>query len=420
MKKNHPFEHYRKNVEKVAPSLGLSKEEIKILTTPERVLTKKIKIRGRTLPAYRVQFNSARGPYKGGIRFHPGADLDEVKALAAAMAVKCAVVDLPLGGGKGGVSFDPKKYNQSDIEKISRQWVRAFAKFLGKDKDIPAPDVYTNPQIMAYMMDEFEKIVGRREPGSFTGKPLALGGSQGREEATGQGGVYVLEVIRKKLNKEPKDLRVAIQGFGNVGSHAARLLRPMGYKIVAATDSQGGIYDSNGLDPAKLSEFKRTGKSLHDFYSTQPLSGAKVINNEEILTCECDVLIPAALDNQLRADNADKIKAKIILELANIPTTPEADLIFEKKGITVVPDVLANAGGVVVSYLEWVQNGMNFYWEKDEVVSKLKKIIEQACEEVWRTAGEKKMPLRQAAFVLGLERIVRALRARGRVPLSKI
>lgn len=423
MKKNHPFEHYKKNVEKVASNLGLSKEEIKILTTPERVLTKKIKIRGRTLPAYRVQFNSARGPYKGGIRFHLGADLDEVKALAAAMAVKCAVVDLPLGGGKGGVSFDPKKYSQIDIEKISRAWVRAFAKYIGKDKDIPAPDVYTTPQIMGYMVDEFEKTVGRSEPGCFTGKPLALGGSAGREEATGQGGVYVLEALRKKLKKEPKDFRVAIQGFGNVGFHAASILHALDYTIVAISDSKGGVWSGSGLDPHLVFKAKHEKDSVTSLYCEGTVcdleklaqDNAKLITNEEIIVCDCDVLIPAALDNQIRVDNAAQIKAKIVLELANGPTNADADDVLEKKGIVVVPDVLANAGGVTVSYLEWVQNGMNFYWTAEEVNSKLKHIIERSFEEVWNMSVEKKMPLRQAAFALGLERIVKALRARGRV-----
>ncbi len=413
MIENTPFENYKKNIRKSADRLGLNESEVGALTTPDRVLSKEIQVSGRPLKAYRVQFNNSRGPYKGGIRFHPDADLEEVKALAATMAIKCAVIDLPLGGGKGGVACDPKNLSKKELEEISRAWVRAFAEYIGKDKDIPAPDVNTDGQIMAYMVDEFEKITGRSEPGVFTGKPLSIGGSLGREKATGQGGVYVLEALREKLGLVREEMTVAIQGFGNVGFHAADILYGLGYKIIAISDSKGGITNRSGLVPRDVLEVKHERGSVQDF--GKETQGTTLITNEELLTIPCDVLIPSALDNQLRGDNAKNVKARIVLELANGPTTPEADEIFDAKGVHVIPDVLANAGGVTVSYFEWVQNISGYYWSEQEVLSKLKPIMEKSFEAVFTRAKERKISLRSSAVDIGVLRILEALKIRGRL-----
>ncbi len=414
-----PFRNYQTNLVKAARVLGLTTDEIRVLETPNRILEKTIEIttdsgEKKQFNAYRVQFNNARGPYKGGIRFHPGADLDEVMALAAAMAIKCAVVNIPFGGAKGGVQFNPKDFSPKEIEKVSRAWVRVMANYIGKDKDIPAPDVYTTSAIMAYMTDEFEKIMERSEPGAFTGKPIVLGGSQGRGTATAQGGVYILDELLKISPPKSGNLRIAVQGFGNAGYHVARILHEAGHIIVAISDSKGGMYDVTGFDPHEVYKYKKEHGVLPS--GAELLQrGGRVISNEEILTCECDVLIPAALDNQIRSDNAGNVQARIILELANGPTTPEGDAILEKKGILVIPDVLANAGGVTVSYFEWVQNGMNFYWSEQEVLEKLKPLMQKACIDVWMLGKEHGISLRDAAFIIGVKRIRDAMDARGRM-----
>ncbi|OGF19542.1 hypothetical protein A3G56_01005 [Candidatus Falkowbacteria bacterium RIFCSPLOWO2_12_FULL_45_10] len=411
---NTPFANYVENLTKAAAALNLTEPELKMLQTPDRIIEKKIKIildsgEQKEFNAYRVQFNNARGPYKGGIRFHPAADIDEVKALAALMAVKCAAVNIPLGGGKGGVQCNPKELSKASLEKIARAWVGAMVEYVGEDKDIPAPDVYTTPEIMAQMLDEYEKIKGRSEPGFITGKPISVGGSEGRGTATAQGAVYVLEELALALGKEQGGLRVAIQGFGNAGFYAARILHGLGYKIVAASDSRGGIYSESGFNPDELMKIKQEQGSV------AALPGARQINNEEIITCACDILIPAALDGQIHVDNARGVQAKIILEIANGATTPAADAILREQNIVVVPDVLANAGGVTVSYFEWVQNRMGYYWSEEEVFAKLKPIMVKAFQDAWRIANDKKITLREAAFVLAVERIIKAMRLRGRV-----
>lgn len=413
---NNPFQNYLDNLGKTAKLLNYSDAEIAKLTEPQNIVNTNLEIEtslGKEIfPAYRVQFNNARGPFKGGIRFHSAADLDEVKALAALMAVKCAVVGIPLGGAKGGVTIDPKKYSAKDLELVSRAWARAMAPVIGVDKDIPAPDVYTNGQIMSYILDEFESIVGHAEPGVITGKPLELGGSLGRNIATAQGGIYVLEEVVKDAGLNFSDLKIAVQGFGNAGYTAASILHRMGAKIVAVSDSSGGLYDGNGLDPEEINRFKdESGKGMIEFQK----DGVKVLTNTELLEVDCDVLIPAALDNQITASNAVNIKAKIILELANGPTTPEADEILFKKGITLVPDVLANAGGVTVSYFEWVQNRQGYYWTEAEVLSKLKDIIVKSYRDVYLLAKDKQVDLRLGAFSLGVKRIMDAMKLRGRV-----
>jgi glutamate dehydrogenase/leucine dehydrogenase len=425
--KNTPFDNYLKNLENASLLLGLSEEQKKKLQEPYNIVETEIEVEKdngeiEKFEAYRVQFNNARGPYKGGIRFHPEADLSEVKALAALMAIKCAVVKIPLGGGKGGVKCNPKELSNDEIERVSRAWARAMSGIIGVDKDIPAPDVYTTGEIMSYILDEFEKIHGRSEPGMITGKPLQLGGSLGRRTATAQGGVYVLEELRRNLGLKAKSLKVAIQGFGNAGHHAAFILQQLGYTIVAISDSKGGMYSKNGIDPHQALRIKEEKGSVNDMYcegsicDMQKLAQDKVeiISNEQLLECDCDILIPAALDNQIREDNAGKIKAKIILELANGPTTPEADRILEEKGVIVVPDVLANAGGVTVSYFEWVQNRMQYYWTEEEVLEKLKPIMVKAFEKSWTYSKAKNISLREACFVKAVERIITAMTLRGK------
>ena len=428
MKKNTPFDNYLTNLHKAAKILKLSENEIHSLSQPMNSIEAPLVIKrddGSTvsLPAYRIQFNNARGPFKGGIRFHPAADIDEVKALAALMAIKCAVVNIPLGGAKGGVQVDPKKLSSTEIEKISRAWATLMADHIGPDQDIPAPDVYTTPQIMAYILDEYEKIKGKSCPGVITGKPLELGGSRGRDTATAQGGVYVLDELVQMKGWVRKDLRVAVQGFGNAGYYVANILHSLGYKIVAVSDSKGGLYSEIGLNPQILYNAKMEKGSVHNLYCDESVCDekklendkTKVITNEQLLECDCDILIPAALDNQIREDNAGKVKAKVILELANGPTTPEADVILNKNNVIVIPDVLANAGGVTVSYFEWVQNRMQYYWTKEEVFSKLKPIMVDSFNDVWRFSTENKISLRDAAFILAVQRINKAAKLRGRV-----
>lgn len=414
MNQNNPFQNYLDNLALAGSALNLSKEEIESLTKPQNIIQTNLKIKTslgeENFPAYRVQFNNARGPFKGGIRFHPAADLDEVKALAALMAIKCSVVGIPLGGAKGGVTIDPKKYNAKDLEEVARAWAREMSQHIGVTKDIPAPDVYTNSQTMAHILDEYEKIVGHEEFGVITGKPLELGGSLGRNIATAQGGVYVLEQLIQDKNLKITDLKIAIQGFGNAGYTAASILNKMGAKIVAASDSSAGVYFAEGLDPEELNVFKEKGGSLKDFNK----EGYKIITNEELLVTECDVLIPAALDNQITKDNAANVKAKIVLELANGPTTPEADKILFEKGVTLVPDVLANAGGVTVSYFEWVQNRAGDMWTEEFILNRLKNIMVKSYSAVRDLAKEKNIDFRLSAFSLGVKRIVDAMRLRGR------
>ncbi len=422
----NPFHSYITRLEHAAQTLSLSERQLTELKTPNRIVEKTLSITRDNsttvqLPAYRVQFSNARGPYKGGIRFHPAADLDEVKALAAAMAIKCAVVDIPLGGGKGGVQFNPKEYSRAEIERVSRAWARAFAPAIGVDTDIPAPDVYTTAEIMGYMLDEYEKTIGKNEAGVITGKPLSLGGIVGRDTATAQGGAYVLQEIVRALELEPAKLRVAVQGFGNAGYHIARILHGLGYRIVGLSDSKGALMSERGLDP----EAAFRAKHEHDVITALYCPGSvcdeeklardhvKVGTNEDLLTMDCDVLIPAALDNQLSAENAGAVQASLILELANGPTTPEADAIFAERGIHLIPDVLANAGGVTVSYFEWLQNRAGSRWSETDVSEKLKPIMVSAAQSVWNMARDKNVTMRDAAFLLGVRRIADALHARG-------
>ncbi len=416
MKKNNPFKNYTDRIQSVAKHLNLEKRYLEKLIKPDKIIQKTISIKTKKIPIFRIQWNNARGPYKGGIRFHPEADLDEVKTLSALMALKCAAVGIPFGGAKGGATFDPKKFTEKEIEEISREWVRKIHPFIGEKKDIPAPDVYTNAEVMGYMLDEFEKIRGQSEPSAFTGKPLSLGGSLGRDTATAQGGIFVLEELIKKssLKNKGKNIKVVIQGFGNAGFNAAKILFEDGYKIVGVSDSHGGLSDMNGLNPKQINDFKKEFGSIRAVFEKKNLGGkAKLVSNEELLNLDCDILIPAALDNQITEKNAPQIKAKIILELANGPTNTEADKILEKRGVLVVPDILANAGGVTVSYFEWVQGLQNFYWDEAKVRQELKTVMHRAALEIWQVSQTQKLPLRQAAYLLSVERMVEAMRARG-------
>ncbi|MEK6899769.1 MAG: Glu/Leu/Phe/Val dehydrogenase [Nanoarchaeota archaeon] len=401
------FENVTKFLEKIAPLAGLTQKEITLLETPDRILKAELKVGNKTYPAYRVQFNNARGPYKGGIRFHPEVNEDEVKSLAFWMGIKTAVTDIPFGGGKGGIIVDPKKLNKDELEELSRAYVRAFYKFLGPDADVPAPDVYTNAEIMAWMLKEYEKLTKTKAPAFITGKPLDLGGSKVRDIATALGGVFILEEAVKKLGLKEK--KVSIQGFGNAGMNMALLLEKKGYVIVAVSDSKGGIYEPKGLDIKQVIKIKETRGSVTEY------AEASKISNEELLAGDCDVLIPSALSNVITAENAGKIKADIVLELANGPITPEADEILYKKKILVLPDILANAGGVTVSYFEWVQNKKSESWSEEEVKKRLQEKMVLAFDQIWKQFTDGKYSFRTAAYVLALKRIVAAEKKRGRL-----
>lgn len=405
------YDNALRQLETAAKVMDLHLETLLKLSSPERVVMASLPVKMddgslRMFQAYRVQYNSARGPYKGGIRFHPQVSLDEVKALSFWMAIKCATVDIPMGGGKGGVILDPKALSENEIERLSRAWIRAFRPVIGPEKDIPAPDVYTTPQIMAWMADEFSKLEGKPSLGVVTGKPVEFGGSLGRGTSTAQGGFYVLQAAIKQLGLASSGLKTAVQGFGNAGATMAELLFAAGHKVVAVADSQGIIFNEAGLNIPELASYKEKNRSVKNF------PGTKEISLSEFFALDLDVLVPAALENQITADNADSIKAKILLELANGPTTPEADDILFKNKVVLIPDVLANAGGVTVSYFEWVQNLSNYYWGAEEVDQKLQAKMIPAWQAVWDAGQKYKVNLRTAAFVTALARIDLASRAR--------
>jgi glutamate dehydrogenase len=364
----------------------------------------------RIFTGYRVQYNDALGPTKGGIRYHPELTLDEVIALSAWMTWKTAVIGLPLGGGKGGIRCNPKEMSRGELERLTRGYTRALAKFIGPYFDVPAPDVYTDAQTMAWIMDEYSQIVGCNTFGVVTGKPVCIGGSLGRNEATSRGLMYTVIEAAKHLGIELKGATVAVQGFGNVGYHTARLLHERGCKIVAISDSKGGICSSHGLDPTKVLEHKNERGSVIGY------GNCKSLTNEELLESECDILVPAALENQITGANANKIKSKIVAEGANGPTTPQADEILFKSGVFVIPDILANSGGVIVSYFEQVQNQMNYYWSEEEVRNKLQSTIVSAFKEVLAVAEEYKVNMRIAAYMKALKRVADAILVRNQKP----
>jgi len=408
------FQNALNQLRKAAEILNLDKASVEALSLPQKIIETDIPLRrddGRIehYTGFRVQHNDARGPFKGGLRFHPNVNLDEIKALAFWMSIKTAVVDIPFGGAKGGIIIDPAILSELELQRLSRAFIGSIKEFIGPNKDVPAPDVNTTPQIMAWMVDEYCKLTGQNNLGVITGKPLVYGGSKGREPATGQGGFYVLEELAKKIHLIPKETSIIIQGFGNVGGHFALLARKGGYKIIGLSDSSGAIYNQGGFDPQQVMEFKKHGNAISQY------SQGKKMSNEELLIKECDILAPAALEDVITAENADQIKAKVILELANGPTTTDADKILHQKNITVVPDVLANAGGVTVSYFEWVQNQTGFYWDEKTVLERLHPIMVNSFEAVWQMSKEKNIDLRTAAFVIAVKRIAEAMKARGRI-----
>jgi glutamate dehydrogenase (NAD(P)+) len=413
MSQINPFEIVRKQVDKCARVLKLDPDVTEVLKNPMRELHLALPVRmdnGSTklFKGYRVQYNDAKGPTKGGIRFHPDETIDTVRALAAWMTWKCALLDLPLGGGKGGIICNPKEMSEGELERLSRAYARAVYQFIGPERDVPAPDVYTTPQIMAWIMDEYSAMAGKSQFGVITGKPLALGGSKGRGDATAKGGMYCIREAAKKLKIDLSKATIAVQGYGNAGYYAAKLAKEMfGSKIVAVCDSQGGCYCKSGIDADEAQKIKTKTTSVCNMKT-----GDK-IGSDEILELDVDILIPSAMENVITEKNAPAIKAKIIAELANGPCTPEADDILYKKGVHVIPDFLCNAGGVTVSYFEMVQNFSMYYWTEAEVYEKLDNKMTTAYHSVYDTHKDYKINMRQAAYVRAVERVVEAMRLRG-------
>ena len=396
----------------VYAALALSQEELDILSAPRRILTVNFPVKmpsGKTqmFTGYRVQYSDARGPSKGGIRFHPEMNEEHTRELAFLMALKCAVVNIPFGGSKGGVVVDPLKLSQGELELVTRGYIRAIADFIGPYKDIPAPDVYTDEHIMAWILDEYERIKREHIPAVVTGKPPELGGIHVRRYSTALGGVHVLEQAMKERSMTPAGTRVAVQGFGNVGENAARILHHWGYRVVAVSDVNGGILDPAGLDVAALRRHKHKTGTVVGF------EGATAVTNAELLTTDCDVLIPAALSNQIDETNAREVKARIIIELANAPTTAAADDILFERNVSVIPDILANAGGVVVSYFEWSQNLSNDAWPEDKVLKRLQEVMITSYNDVHGHCRETRCSMRKAAYELAVKRILYAERLRG-------
>ncbi len=412
----NPFETAKQQVDIVADRIHLNGGLREVLKHPKRELTVNFPVRlddgsFRVFTGYRVQYNMARGPCKGGIRYHPQVTLDEVRALAAWMTWKCAVVNIPYGGAKGGVICDPKAMSQGELERLTRRYATEIAPLIGPEMDIPAPDVYTDSQTMAWIMDSYSMQKGYSVPGVVTGKPISLGGSEGRGEATGRGCSYVIREAAKDAGVRVKGGTVAVQGFGNAGSVTANLLHDeQGATIVAVSDSKGGIYKAEGLNPHSVEEHKRKTGSVVGF------PGTKSVSNDEILESKVDILVPAALENQITKRNADKVGAKIVAEAANGPTLPEADTVLFQKKVTVLPDILANAGGVTVSYFEWAQDIQGFFWPLNEVNGRLEQVMVRSYADVHKTAVEHKVHNRTAAYILAIQRVADAIKIRGFYP----
>lgn len=417
MTASNPYDNMLSYLEQAAQTLGLEANDYEALKYPERILQVSIPIEMddghiKVFEGYRVQHSSLRGPCKGGIRYHQNVDLDEVKALAAWMSFKCAVVNIPYGGAKGGVRVDPAELSRNELCRLTRRYTASILPLIGPERDIPAPDVNTNPEIMGWIMDTYSMMKGYAVPGVVTGKPIDIGGSLGRPEATGRGVLIVTRETVRHLGLDPKSLRVAIQGMGNVGAAAARLLYDDGYTIAAVSDISGAISSDRGLDIPAVEKHLHSGAALCDYNAP----GVMNFCNSDILTAECDILIPAALENQLTAANAYDVKAKIIIEGANGPTDVDADEIFRRRGIFLVPDILANAGGVVVSYFEWVQNLESFMWDLDQVNKTLEKIMIKAFYEVVETKEAYQTSMRMGAYMTALKRLVAAKKIRGIFP----
>jgi glutamate dehydrogenase/leucine dehydrogenase len=411
----NPFDIASRQFDIAADHLNLDESMRKVLKNPKRQLVVSIPVKmddGRieVFEGYRVQHNVARGPAKGGIRYHPEVTLDEVKALAAWMTWKCATVNIPYGGGKGGVRVNPKNLSIGELERLTRRYATEIAPIIGPDRDIPAPDVYTNAQTMAWIMDTISMFKGHTELGVVTGKPVSLGGSKGRNEATARGCTFTIREACRVNGINLSGAKVAIQGFGNAGSIAAMLLYQMGARIIAVSDSQGGIFKEKGLDPEAVLEHKQKTGTVVGFSEADPIS------NQELLELECDVLVPAALENQITAQNAHRIKAKIIAEAANGPTTPGADQILKDRGVFIIPDILCNAGGVTVSYFEWVQNLYSFSWTEAEVNKYLEQTMVEAFDQVHQISKERRVDMRTAAYILAVGRVAEATQVRGIFP----
>ncbi|MEM2915136.1 MAG: Glu/Leu/Phe/Val dehydrogenase [Candidatus Bathyarchaeia archaeon] len=411
----NPYQAAVKQLEIVAEKLKLSKDVVEILKHPRKIVTVSLPVRMddgkiKVFTGYRVQHNPFRGPYKGGIRYHWKVDLDEVKALAMWMTWKTAVMDIPYGGAKGGIVCNPKEMSQGELERLTRRYTTMLIDEFGPYKDVPAPDVYTNPQTMAWIMDTYSAIKGYSVPEVVTGKPISLGGSLGRDKATGRGVAICAREAMKKLGTNIKNATVAVQGYGNVGMFGAIIAAEMGAKIIAISDSKGGIFNANGIDPVKIAEFKNKTGSVVGF------KDSKQITNEELLEVKCDILIPAALEGQITAKNAGNIKAKVISEGANGPTTPEADKILYKNKVLVVPDILANAGGVTCSYFEWLQNLHRERWTEEEVYEKLDKKMVTAFNDVYELSQREKVDMRTAAMMLAVGRVADAFEKAGLFP----
>jgi len=413
----NPFEIAKKQIDIVAKEMGLDPNITKYLKRIERALIVSIPIMMddgslQIFEGYRVHHSTVRGPGKGGIRFAPDVNLDEVKALATWMTWKCSLLKLPLGGAKGGIRVNPRELSRRELEKLTRRYTTGIINIIGPDIDIPAPDVNTNAQIMAWIMDTYSMQKGRSVPGVVTGKPIEIGGSVGRNSATGMGLYFIVDVMCETLNTKLESQTIVIQGFGNVGGWIASLLYERGCKILAVSDISGGLYHSEGLQIDKLLEWTREGNYLKDFDDDR----YKLITNSELLTTECDILIPAALENQITKENANDINCKIVLEGANGPTTPDADRILFDKGIHVIPDILANAGGVCVSYFEYVQDIRAYFWDLDRINKELKRILTEAFEDVYKVYKERKIQIRTAAYIIAVSRIAKAFDLRGIFP----
>jgi glutamate dehydrogenase/leucine dehydrogenase len=403
------------NFDHAADALELDNDVREMIKYPERILMVSVPVRmenGRIhrFDGYRVQHSTVRGPAKGGIRFHPNVSLDEVKALATWMTWKCAVVNIPFGGGKGGVTCNPKAMSSGELERLTRRYTSAILPIIGPEQDIPAPDVYTNPQTMAWIMDTYSVTKGYPIPGVVTGKPISLGGSLGRIEATGRGVFYTTQSVCDHLGIPLKDARVVVQGFGNAGTIAALLLYQSGCKVIAVSDSTGCIHNANGLDIPKLMKFKETTGKVSGF----PDSG--MVYPQELLGLECEILIPAALENVIHEENAPRVRAKVVAEAANGPLTPEADRILQSKGVFLIPDILCNAGGVTVSYFEWVQDEQHLFWEAQDVYNRLERVMKTSLQDVLRIHTDRHVPMRVAANMLGVGRVAEAVQIRGLYP----
>ena len=414
MTKYNPFDNFVAVMDKAAGVMGISEEDYLTFKYPERELKVALPVRMddgslKVFEGFRIQHSTLRGPAKGGVRYHQNVNVDEVRALSAWMTFKCAVAAIPYGGGKGGIVCRPREMSKGELERLTRTYIDKISAIISPNTDIPAPDVGTNAQTMDWMVDEYSKLKGESVYGIVTGKSIEIGGSKGRNEATGRGVCFVTLEMMKKYNMKPEDCKIVIQGMGNVGSISAKLLAEEGAKIVAVADVSCAIYNENGLDIAGIYKYLDSGKNLLDGYT----GDCKRITNAELLELPCDILIPAALENQITAENADRIKAKIVIEAANGPTSVEADEILNKKGVKVLPDILSNSGGVIVSYFEWVQNLQNFYWEEDDVNAKLKRQIVGAFNDVFDAREKYDCTFRVAAYIVALNRLVTAKKLRG-------